>query len=66
MSLGVFLASVGFIILDSKDFCNLFRSVPQDYGFVTIAGKKSELVKGGGNPTQRRFNFNFSILIYKP
>jgi len=39
MSLGFFLAYVGFIILDSKDFCNIFRSTPRDYGFVSFAGE---------------------------
>jgi hypothetical protein len=30
-----------FIVLDSKEFCNKFRSVPQDYGFVSFSGKYS-------------------------
>ncbi|GMS85021.1 hypothetical protein PENTCL1PPCAC_7196, partial [Pristionchus entomophagus] len=35
---GVFLGNVVFLTLESKDFANKFRSVPQDTGFVDLAG----------------------------
>ena len=38
-AVGSTAAYVGFIALDSKDFCNLFRSVPQDHGFVSMPGR---------------------------
>lgn len=38
-SFGYVSIFISFIVLDSKDFCNLIRSVPQDRGFVTFSGE---------------------------
>ena len=43
-TIGFIMVSTGLIVLNSKDFCNMFRTVPQEYGFVSCA---SELTPDG-------------------
>uniref|UniRef100_A0A7E4WBZ2 Acetyl-coenzyme A transporter 1 n=1 Tax=Panagrellus redivivus TaxID=6233 RepID=A0A7E4WBZ2_PANRE len=38
-TIGYFWGNVGLLTLESKDFCNRFRSVPQEYGFVDLSSK---------------------------
>ena len=38
-TIGFFLGNVGLLTLESKDFANKFRSVPQEYGFVDLSSK---------------------------
>ena len=41
-AVGTFLGYVLFTIFGTKDFCNYFRTQPEDHGFIEFSSKVSE------------------------